>query len=51
MYKEVYKGEYVSRMYGVVVKRDKLIWSSIKEDEGFYKYRARNPLPMKSVVG
>jgi len=29
--------EYVSRMYGVVVKRDKLIWSSVKEDEGFYE--------------
>ena len=29
--------EYISRMYGVVVRRDKLIWGSIKEDTGFYE--------------
>lgn len=29
--------EYISRMYGVVLLRDKLIWSSIREDSGYYE--------------
>ena len=29
--------EYISRMYGVVLHRDKLIWSSVREDEGTYE--------------
>ncbi|MBP3279841.1 MAG: hypothetical protein J6M44_12865 [Butyrivibrio sp.] len=29
--------EYISRMYGVVLMRDKLIWSSIREDTGYYE--------------
>ncbi|MBO6241509.1 MAG: hypothetical protein J6O61_11850 [Butyrivibrio sp.] len=29
--------EYISRMYGVVVHRDRLIWSSVKEDTGLYE--------------
>ncbi len=29
--------EYVSRMYGVSYKKDKLIWSCIKKEEGYYE--------------
>ncbi len=29
--------EYISRMYGVVLQRDKLIWSSVMDDTGSYE--------------
>jgi hypothetical protein len=29
--------EYISRMYGVVALRDRLIWSSVKESTGYYE--------------
>lgn len=29
--------EYISRMYGAVILRDRIIWSSVKENTGYYE--------------